>query len=75
VIVVDASVLANAIGDDEEAGRQARELLRVHRISLMLRRPTFSDGAGSLAPSATNDSSKPSRTSPTSRLSGSPPLG
>jgi len=31
VIVVDASVLANAIGDDEEAGRQARELLRVHR--------------------------------------------
>ena len=31
MIVVDASVLANAIGDDEEAGRQARELLRVHR--------------------------------------------
>jgi len=31
VIVIDASVLANAIGDDEEAGRQARELLRAHR--------------------------------------------
>lgn len=31
MIVVDASVLANAIGDDEEAGRQARELLGVHR--------------------------------------------
>ena len=31
MIVVDASVLANAIGDDEEAGRQARELFRVHR--------------------------------------------
>ena len=31
MIVVDASVLANAIGDDEEAGRQARELLRVYR--------------------------------------------
>jgi len=31
MIVVDASALANAIGDDEEAGRQARELLRVHR--------------------------------------------
>jgi predicted nucleic acid-binding protein len=31
VIVVDASVLANAVGDDEEDGRQARELLRTHR--------------------------------------------
>jgi predicted nucleic acid-binding protein len=31
VIVVDASVLANAIGDDQEAGRQARELLRGHQ--------------------------------------------
>lgn len=31
MIVVDASVLANAIGDDEGAGRQARELLRTHR--------------------------------------------
>lgn len=31
MIVVDACVLANAIGDDEDAGRQARELLRVHR--------------------------------------------
>lgn len=31
MIVVDASVLANAIGDDEAAGRQARELLRQHR--------------------------------------------
>jgi predicted nucleic acid-binding protein len=31
VIVVDASVLANAIGDDEEDGRQARGLLREHR--------------------------------------------
>ena len=31
MIVVDASVLANAIGDDEEAGRQTRELLSVHR--------------------------------------------
>jgi len=31
VIVVDASVLANAIGDDEEAGRQARVVLRKHR--------------------------------------------
>jgi predicted nucleic acid-binding protein len=30
VIVVDASVLANAIGDDEESGGQARELLREH---------------------------------------------
>ena len=28
---MDASVLANAIGDDEEDGRQARELLRTHR--------------------------------------------
>ncbi len=31
MIVVDASVLANAIGDDEESGRRARELLRKHR--------------------------------------------
>ena len=31
MIVVDASILANAVGDDEEAGRQARELLRAHR--------------------------------------------
>jgi predicted nucleic acid-binding protein len=31
MIVVDASVLANAVGDDEESGRQARELLREHR--------------------------------------------
>ncbi|MGI8592887.1 MAG: type II toxin-antitoxin system VapC family toxin [Solirubrobacteraceae bacterium] len=31
MIVVDASVLANAVADDEEAGRQARELLRAHR--------------------------------------------
>ncbi|HEX2706308.1 MAG TPA: type II toxin-antitoxin system VapC family toxin [Candidatus Lustribacter sp.] len=31
MIVVDASVLANAIGDDAEAGRQARDLLREHR--------------------------------------------
>jgi predicted nucleic acid-binding protein len=31
VIVVDAYVLANAIGDDEESGRLARELLREHR--------------------------------------------
>lgn len=31
MIVVDASVLANAVGDDEEAGREARELLRNHR--------------------------------------------
>jgi predicted nucleic acid-binding protein len=31
VIVVDACVLANAVGDDEESGRQARELLREHR--------------------------------------------
>lgn len=30
MIVVDASVLANAIGDDEVAGRQARELLGSH---------------------------------------------
>lgn len=28
MIVVDASVLANAIGDDEVAGREARDLLR-----------------------------------------------
>lgn len=27
---MDASVLANAIGDDQEDGRQARELLRTH---------------------------------------------
>ena len=31
MIVVDASVLANAVGDDEGAGRQARDLMRVHR--------------------------------------------
>lgn len=31
MIVVDASILANAIGDDEGAGRQARELLRAHQ--------------------------------------------
>jgi len=31
VIVVDASVLANAIGDDAGAGRQARSLLVQHR--------------------------------------------
>jgi len=31
VIVVDASVLANAVGDDEAAGQQARSLLRKHR--------------------------------------------
>ena len=31
MIVVDASVLANAMGDDEGDGRQARELLRSHR--------------------------------------------
>lgn len=31
MIVIDASVLANAIGDDEEAGRQARDLVRAHR--------------------------------------------
>jgi len=30
VIVVDASVLANAVGADEQAGQHARELLRVH---------------------------------------------
>ena len=30
MIVVDASVLANAVGDDEEAGRHARDLLRAH---------------------------------------------
>ncbi|HEY0871088.1 MAG TPA: type II toxin-antitoxin system VapC family toxin, partial [Acidothermaceae bacterium] len=28
MIVVDASVLANAVGDDDDAGRQARDLLR-----------------------------------------------
>ncbi|MFY9808053.1 MAG: type II toxin-antitoxin system VapC family toxin [Pseudonocardiaceae bacterium] len=31
MIVVDASVLANAIGDDGAAGHQARDLLRAHR--------------------------------------------
>ncbi len=31
MIVVDASVLANAVGDDEAAGQQARGLLRTHR--------------------------------------------
>lgn len=31
MIVIDASVLANAVGDDEEAGQQARDLLRAHR--------------------------------------------
>lgn len=31
MIVVDASILANAIGDDGAPGRQARELLRAHR--------------------------------------------
>lgn len=31
MIVVDASVLANALGDDEQAGQQARALLRAHR--------------------------------------------
>lgn len=31
MIVIDASVLANAVGDDEEAGRRARDLLRAHR--------------------------------------------
>lgn len=31
MIVVDASVLANVVGDDEEAGRRARELVGVHR--------------------------------------------
>jgi predicted nucleic acid-binding protein len=30
-MVVDASVLANAIGDDQRPGRQARDLLRAHR--------------------------------------------
>jgi len=30
-MVVDASVLANAVGDDEGAGRQARDLIRIHR--------------------------------------------
>lgn len=28
MIVVDASVLANAVGDDDDAGRQVRDLLR-----------------------------------------------
>lgn len=31
MIVVDASVLANAVADDEDAGRRARDLLRAHR--------------------------------------------
>ena len=31
MIVVDACVLANAVGDDVESGRQARELFREHR--------------------------------------------
>jgi len=31
VIVIDASVLANAVGDDEQAGRHARDLLLAHR--------------------------------------------
>lgn len=31
MMVIDASVLANAVGDDEQTGRQARELLREHR--------------------------------------------
>lgn len=31
MIVVDASVLANAVGDDEEDGQRARELFRAHR--------------------------------------------
>lgn len=31
MIVVDASVLANAIGDDEAAGRAARDLLHARR--------------------------------------------
>jgi len=31
VIVIAASVLANAMGDDKEAGLQARDLLRAHR--------------------------------------------
>lgn len=30
MIVIDASVLVNAVGDDEEAGRRARDLLRAH---------------------------------------------
>lgn len=30
MIVIDASVLANAVGDDEQAGLYARDLLRVH---------------------------------------------
>lgn len=30
MIVVDASVLANAVGDDEQAGEQARDVLRAH---------------------------------------------
>jgi predicted nucleic acid-binding protein len=30
VIVIDASVLGNAVGDDEAAGRHARDLLRTH---------------------------------------------
>lgn len=31
MIVIDASVLANALGDDEEAGQHARDLLQQHR--------------------------------------------
>ncbi len=31
MIVLDASVLANAVGDDERAGQHARHLLREHR--------------------------------------------
>ena len=30
-IVIDTSVLANTVGDDDEAGRQARDLHRAHR--------------------------------------------
>jgi predicted nucleic acid-binding protein len=33
MIVVDASVLANAIGDDHDAGLEARDVLRVHQSS------------------------------------------
>lgn len=31
MIVIDASVLANAVGDDEQAGRHTRDLLLAHR--------------------------------------------
>jgi len=42
VIVVDASVLANAVGDDAAAGRQSRELLRVHReLALRANVPSY----------------------------------